>query len=327
MPASPKKFDKDLHAMAQRAQVARQRSRPIDADKIPILLFLKPFAILTVAGVASHLSQLSLAPVYGQIPSALYHDNLCIGVFFMAWVVRPFCRKLPFEPSHAVPVLAFYTPAVLHQIFRFSGAWGPRYGPVITEAVTFYPLLFCSVLATAVLTGFGSLVYDVVLAGLSFSVFTIAKETAPGILRDHIGSMWLLTRCGMAHVLGVLSAVLSPSALLLTTFPALIYSGQYNTMCIDSALLNRKLAASNHSLVARTESVTGYISILDNFAAGYRVMRCDHSLLGGEWQKAPRGFEHMGKFKEPIYAIFVILEAVRLIDPAPKNPRPRALTM
>ena len=79
----------------------------------------------------------------------------------------------------------------------------------------------------------------------------------------------------------------------------------------------------------RRESVTGYVSVLDNTEAGYRVMRCDHSLLGGEWQKAPKGLEHLarGGFKEPIYAVFVLLEAVRLVEPGPKNPNPRALTM
>jgi len=32
-------------------------------------------------------------------------------------------------------------------------------------------------------------------------------------------------------------------------------------------------------------------------------------------------------FKEPIYAIFVIMEAVRLVNPPPKNPNPRALAI
>lgn len=100
-------------------------------------------------------------------------------------------------------------------------------------------------------------------------------------------------------------------------------------MCVLTPALNETLAPWNHTLIARRESVTGYVSILDNFEAGYRVMRCDHSLLGGEWQAPPKGLEHLdrGVFKEPIYAVFVILEAVRLVVPAPKNPNPKALAM
>lgn len=61
--------------------------------------------------------------------------------------------------------------------------------------------------------------------------------------------------------------------------------------------------------------------MLDNTQLGYRVLRADHSLLGGEWHYKPRGV------REPIYSIFVILEAVRLVDPPPVNTKPRALAI
>ena len=39
-------------------------------------------------------------------------------------------------------------------------------------------------------------------------------------------------------------------------------------------------------------------------------MRCDHSLLGGEWLiKGARN-----SMPEPIYGVFVMLEAVRLVE-------------
>jgi hypothetical protein len=52
------------------------------------------------------------------------------------------------------------------------------------------------------------------------------------------------------------------------------------------------------------------MSILESRDQGFRVMRCDHSLLGGEWlAKSDRNL-----LAEPIYGVFVMLEAVRLVE-------------
>ena len=51
-------------------------------------------------------------------------------------------------------------------------------------------------------------------------------------------------------------------------------------------------------------------------------MRCDHSLLGGEWVpgvgKWPGGKGNeggRGVVGEPVYSVFIMLEAVRLVRP------------
>ena len=74
-----------------------------------------------------------------------------------------------------------------------------------------------------------------------------------------------------------------------------------------TGLLNTTLAQYNYTLLERSESLTGYISVLEDTAQHLRLMRCDHSLLGGEWTNTPRA--------EPIFAIFAMLEAVRLVEP------------
>jgi spermidine synthase len=49
-------------------------------------------------------------------------------------------------------------------------------------------------------------------------------------------------------------------------------------------------------------------------------MRCDHSLLGGDWTTPPpKG--RKPRVKEPIFAIFTMLEAIRLVEPDPGKPR------
>src|SRR5207248_10471274 len=81
----------------------------------------------------------------------------------------------------------------------------------------------------------------------------------------------------------------------------------------QTGFLNDTLAGSGYRILARQESVTGYVSVLENVERGFRVMRCDHSLLGGEWLKHP-GAERENLVGEPIYAVFAMLEAVRLVN-------------
>jgi hypothetical protein len=64
------------------------------------------------------------------------------------------------------------------------------------------------------------------------------------------------------------------------------------------------------ALIDRQESLTGYISIIESPEKGFRVMRCDHSLLGGEWLANTK----RNIIPEPIYGVFVMLEAVRLVE-------------
>jgi hypothetical protein len=322
--------NKELRALAKKAQKPRSYLPAVDfsiAYRIPA--YLRAGLYLVAAATGSYVSQLSLAPVYGEIPSSLYHDKIVIGVFFAAWILKGFLKKFPFKLSALIPVLVLQTPGILHFIFRYSAQWGAVNGPWYTEALTYYPVLFLSVYAAATLVEFNNVLLDAIPASISWVIFDLARRTVPGLLRDNIGSSWALTRCGLHHVLGGVHALLSPSLLLAAAIASIVHSMNENPMCVLTPALNETLAPYNHTLIARQESNTGYISIIDNVDAGYRVLRCDHSLLGGEWQRAPAGYDYMNHpgFKEPIYAIFVIMEAVRLIEPAPKNPNPRALAM
>jgi hypothetical protein len=295
---------------------------------IPIL---RAIVLLVVAGAASHVSQLSLAPVYGGIPSSLKHDQLTTTLFLGVWGLKGITHvSWPlFRGSSIIPTLLLFTPLILLNLFRFSTELGAENGPVLTEALTYYPLVILASASAASLTAPSNILHDVLPMGIAFMVFSFTKSEFPKLLFPYIGTHAVLTRCGLTHLLGGISALAAPSPLLLAALPAVFNSYTSNPLCVDSPSLNSTLAAYNHTLIARQESNTGYISILDNTEIGYRVMRCDHSLLGGEWQAPPKGMEHIARpnFKEPIYAIFVILEAVRLVEPPPKNPELSALAM
>lgn len=226
---------------------------------------------------------------------------------------------------------------------------GPLYGPVLTEAATFYPLFGLSVLTAASLCSSGIPIADAFTGVMALAVASYNLDSViPSLLGPLVGKSWILTRCGLWHVIAGLYAlaninispfrpryaplVTSGHLLLLgTLLPALWWNFTQNTMCVVHPSLNQTLAQYNHSLIARHESLTGYISVLDNTDMRYRVLRCDHSLLGGEWQMVPKGYQwdQDREFKEPVYAIFVIMEAVRLVDPPPKarDGKQRALAM
>ena len=85
--------------------------------------------------------------------------------------------------------------------------------------------------------------------------------------------------------------------------------------------INNNLAPLNWTLLDRAWSTTGYVSVLESTDQHYRVLRCDHSLLGGEWLiTEARRRDEGWMVNEPIYAVFEMLEAVRLVEVKPSMP-------
>ena len=122
-----------------------------------------------------------------------------------------------------------------------------------------------------------------------------------------------MTRVGFQFILATMYATLFPSRLLIVAIPPILFSATQNVhspLEQTTALLNRTLQLDGYMLLDRNESLTGYISVLENYKDGFRVMRCDHSLLGGEWTVSTPG----ARVAEPIYAVFAMLEAVRLVE-------------
>lgn len=305
---------------------------PAPYANIPLLPALRAGTLLITAGAFSHVSQLLLSPVYGSIPASLYHDQITTTLFFLPWILKTLFQTPRILPSFLavfVPLILVFTPITLLYAFPYSGELGAEFGPVVTESLIYYPLVLLASCSAAAVTAPRNVLDDAAPMAASFALFTAVRKLLPGVLFPLIGTSPLFTRCGLTHALAGLSAIAAPSPFLVAALPAVLHSYSSNPLCVLTPKINETLAAWNHTLIARQESNTGYVSIVDNTDVGYRVMRCDHSLLGGEWQSPPAGLEHLGReaFREPIYAIFVILEAVRLVTPPPANPDPRALSM
>ena len=280
--------------------------------------------LLVLATTYSPISQASLSPVYGSIPASIFHKKVVLVTALLAWLIKIRYENVVERNLDQwitfLPLIAILIPWVQSQLFKQSGALGPLFGPLITETCTYAPLLFISVLAAAgkldqtQLGRSGLVLSTAVSAGLAITVFVLLQNVMTQGIEDGIGSMLWLSRTGLQYVMAITYALKFPSRRLGYAFLLLMYPLATNFHMpfeAQTKALNETLHSHDYSLMARQESLTGYISVLDNIKDGFRVMRCDHSLLGGEWINTPRNT--ISGLKEPIYAVFTMLEAVRLV--------------
>lgn len=299
-------------------------------------MLVQAATLLTLAALYSNVSQLTLSPVYGGIPSSIWHSKGAMTACFIGWSSNLFLRRqLPVKPITLLPVIAAYIPMIQFFLFKLSGFLGANFGPPITEALTFFPLLLLSVSCTATVLDDLELTSGTRLRWLvdagpgigSYAFYKTAEYLSTFVIEDIIGSVLIFSRVGLQLFMTGVYSVFSPSKLLLYTIPALLHTTVLNTHFQapwTTASLNATMQSEGWSLIDRQDSNTGFISVIENQKDGFRAMRCDHSLLGGEWTKAPSG-----KVKEPIYGVFVMLEAVRLVEvPEPvKDLEANALVM
>ncbi|KAH8808574.1 S-adenosyl-L-methionine-dependent methyltransferase [Xylogone sp. PMI_703] len=314
-------FEKELQALAAKAQEETWSKWAVEQLQV----LFQSAALLSLAAVYSNVSQLVLSPVYGSIPASIYHSRGVMTACFVGWSSNLFLqRNLPVKPRKLLPLIAAYMPLVQYFLFQLSGTLGARYGPVITEVFTFYPLLVLSVACTAtVMEGLEvnlrwKWLSDAAPGVGSFAFYKTAEYVSNKVIQSNIGSSVLFTRLGLQILLAGLYPILAPSKLLLFIIPAIAHTVFLNThlqLPYPTSSLNATMASYGWSILDRRESITGYISVLDSPVNKFRLLRCDHSLLGGEWAAAS-----ISIVKEPVYAIFAMLEAVRLIQTPVKVP-------
>ncbi|KAI9812772.1 MAG: hypothetical protein M1827_004528 [Pycnora praestabilis] len=284
-----------------------------------VVAITKAAVLLALAALQCQLSQRTLSPVYGSIPSSLYHEKAMLAVGVISWLGRPYLQQ--YLPSHSSQFLALFAltiPTIQFFLFRQSSILGPTIGPLLTEALTCLPLLLLSIfnaaesLASLDLSRFGQLLADTLPLITSYALFNVADNTATSLVHKYIASTRLLTSSGLQYLSGLIYARISPSKLQLLAFLPLLHSGLYNVhlpLPQTTSVLETTLLDHGYALLDRQESLTGYISVLENTRDQFRVLRCDHSLLGGEWRR-----DHTAKIRQPIYSVFIMLEAVRLVD-------------
>ncbi|KKY13974.1 putative spermine spermidine synthase [Diplodia seriata] len=293
-----------------------------DAARSPVAQILKATALMAAAGLASTASQLSLSPVYGSIPAAIWHQK---SLMFTALVVlinkSVFKRVFPANVHVWLPVVAFWALPLQSLLFQYSSVLGPVYGPVVTEVVTFFPFLLLSLYA-AVSALDEALDLSLFSRGFAegipplacYTTFSTVEKFVAGALPAYMGSNEFFTRSGLQLFVAAVSAAVAPSKFLVLALPAVLHTVRFNPHfpgAATTAVLNETLHANQYTLLDRVESLTGYVSVIESHENQFRLLRCDHSLLGGEWLVSP---QRAGQTQpETIYTVFTMLEAVRLV--------------
>lgn len=328
--STPQSFEKELKNLAATAKEETWGRWLTEQASV----YFRSAVLLGLVAVYANVSELALSPVYGSIPVSIWHNKLVMAACFVGWACNLHLgRILPVRMTRLLPVIALYIPMVQFFVFKLSGTLTAYHGPMITEGLTLFPLMVLSVASTAtfldgadmsIVPGF---IRDASPGILSYFYYRAVESGSARLLGQYIGKSIFQTRMVLEIVIGASYALVAPSKFLILTIPALLHTTFFNTHVMTSMAtqsLNVSMTANDWILHDRKESLTGYISVADNLKAGFRVMRCDHSLLGGEWirYKAPI-------VAEPIYGVFTMLEGVRLIEvpePVPDN-EAKALVM
>ena len=282
--------------------------------------------LLSVVATSNELVRLALTPVY-DASSSLYHRNWDINVLALVYIA---CVELSPSVERVAniffPIWGTAAPLILSLSFRLSEKLGPRYGPVVTGLVIIMPLIFTCFLRTLKdamrwvepqgtflgITGqYRAAPVLLILWLLFYCLKRLAILLVQMTINSDLGPTG--TRFGLLGLTSCLYCLWAPSRtryILLAIAVAFFSFSTHIPTSNNNHKINQALRKYNFSLIERRESVTGYISVLENTEAGYRVMRCDHSLLGGEWIAQVED----GRPREPIYTVFIMLEAVRLVE-------------
>ncbi|KAK6441620.1 hypothetical protein LTR95_002158 [Oleoguttula sp. CCFEE 5521] len=282
--------------------------------------------LTVLAALVSNTSQLSLAPVFGSIPSSVNHTAAVSSTFLTGSIARAFWKPRRTTFLQYLPLWAACMPVVATAVILLSDDLGLILGPMITGFLSCHTIV--TVLSYAIAMNVEQIdlsksvgtseIASVAVSAGSLGLFVLLDrkigELLPSILSlsQHLNPLNLQVLSSLA-----LGAALPQrqnlfyATVLVANVVALLApqgSGPYSL-----AVANAGLGAQNWTLLARRWSNTGYISVLENTDQQYRVLRCDHSLLGGEWQLTPERRKQGWQVSEPIYAVFEMLEAVRLL--------------
>ncbi|KAI1342987.1 S-adenosyl-L-methionine-dependent methyltransferase [Xylariaceae sp. FL0016] len=320
-PETKEDFENELKLLA--GQAKEETWGNWTAEQVAV--YGKAASLLALMAVYANVSLLTLSPVYGQIAATRLHQRVVWVAIFLGWGGNLALRRiLPVKTITVLPLVALYIPLIQHFLFTLSSNLGAELGPTVTETLTLMPLVTLGTACVAdVWEGADLSFLPKSIAGstpglVSYGLYKFIEDSSLAQLFSQIGKSMLQTRVVLEFILGATFSVLGRSRLLLYAIPALLHGAFYNTHVMTpmaTSSLNTTLNTNGWSLVDRQESMTGYISVLDSFKDGFRVMRCDHSLLGGEWIKLKRVI-----VAEPIYSVFTQLEAVRLIRTPGKTP-------
>ncbi|UKZ80967.1 hypothetical protein TrVFT333_008733 [Trichoderma virens FT-333] len=295
---TPERFERELKDLASKAKNDTWSNRVLGQ----VVLYIKTLVLLTLLGVYSNASQLALSPVYGSVPAATWHSKALMAGCFIGWAGNlAFRQLLPMKTEQLLPLVALYVPVMQFFLYQFSQTLGPDYGPLVTEGITLVPLAILTAASVADnlegvdLSSMPKVLGDAVPGVGSWGTFKLVEHIAEKLLQKHVGTVFWYTRMGMEILLAGSYTVFAPSKYLALAIPALVHTAMFNphvSTPTATALLNTTLMADDWMILDRRS-----------------LLQDTYRLLGGDWVEW-RG----NQVTEPVYAVFVTLEAVRLVE-------------
>ncbi|KAI5306566.1 hypothetical protein KEM56_000261 [Ascosphaera pollenicola] len=274
-------------------------------------------AIVLLVAVSSSLAQLTLSPVYGSVPASRYYLLGSRLAMLAGWGSRKRMPKLlPPSARNYLPAIAALIPIEQFFLFKQSEILGPVVGPILTNLITYWLLAFVGSSAVAQFMEIDGLCPGTLGFVASYFTYHNLSNLAEGVLGDYIGACLAMTRVPLQLLVAAAFSVTFPSRWLWVAIPAMLLTATFDIHApfeLTTERLNHNLARQGYTLLERRESTTGYLSVLESNEKHFRVLRCDHSLLGGEWTNYEN--ERYPDIKEPVFVVFAMLEAVRLVEP------------
>jgi hypothetical protein len=274
-------------------------------------------ALLTVAAFLSPVSQLNLFPVYGSIGAALHHQNGMSFTVVMAYITKVTLQRrgIAAGTKNWIAPWAYYALPLQWLLFKQSSILGPVKGPLVTEGLAYFPVLYLTCITTFFLLD-ELPISSATSAVVSYGSFAAMEQGATKLIPQILGKSDFFSRSGLQLLGATVSALVTRSSMLAFAVPAVLHTLFSNPHYYGPGpikLLNETLAQQDFAILDRADSNTGYISVLESKKDGFRVLRCDHSLLGGEWllteERKALGYED----EETIYGVFTMLENVRIV--------------
>ncbi|KAF2149368.1 hypothetical protein K461DRAFT_281729 [Myriangium duriaei CBS 260.36] len=313
---------------AFRAQAASESQDESSGERV-IPAYATLFLHVLVMSLHGALTQLMLSPTYGSLNATEHHSKIVFVGNMVGAFVMTFCPSYDSQVLRLrawLPIIPFYFPVIQRLLLSSSNDLGPANGPVVNELVTLMPfyllssMYLCAYLTTN-LSDFKDHRWYVIfmIPAVYFATGRVEARLLVWLPKLALYSQYL-TKIWLSLGFSVLGLAQSNLAIAATALPALSHTLQRNPHLEWRPI--RALPSvekSGYSLIDRKESITGYISVLENNELAYRVLRCDHSLLGGEWLLTENAIAQGITGTEPVYAVFEMLEAVRLIETTNKK--------
>lgn len=306
------------------------------SDAADVRLVLSAAVLVALSAFWQFAVRANLSPVYGSIPVAKSQAIIAVIPAAISFLILGSLQSVPLPARKALASICRRYLALLaaacslceHLYLQaVSSSLGPEYGPTVSIAACWSPLAIMSYIAA-----FAPLASPPARLGLLLGAGN-ALEYALSLALTCLGtdSTALFTRWGLLAVGIVFYALVCPMTVkqvvpLLALGTLFIFQNPHSPL--GARLVNAALEPHGFAMLERVESATGYVSVLENRREGFRALRCDHSLLGGDWLLTPQSRANGMTVAEPIYPVFTMLEAVRLMHAEEVVPQQRqALVM